>query len=258
MRQDLPLLGKRILVPRGKKEARVFSKLVEKYGGVPMEIPLLAFRPIELTRDSEELIGQIDTYDWIVFTSNVTVETFLSFFKNQTIQFPQIAVIGKRTSEALKNKGYEVCFTPREFAAEGFVHEFLPFVQKGMKVLIPKGNLAREYISDSLKRAGAIVDEVIVYETFLPEESKKQLKDALSDKLIDVLTFTSPSTVDHFMEVINENNLHRNIDDCLISCIGPVTKERIESVGLRVSIIPETYTVNDMLKEIIVYLQKAH
>lgn len=258
MSEHLPLLGKRILVPRGKNEAKAFSSLVEKYGGVPMEIPLLAFRPIEVTKELNEMLHHLHTYDWIIFTSNITVETFLSFFNNQSVTLPKSAVIGERTSEILKKKGFEVNFIPQEYVAEGFVREFLHLVQPGMKVLIPKGNLARDYIAESLISVGARVDEIVVYETYLPVESKVQLKKAVSEKQLDILTFTSPSTVDHFMQVINENGLSRNIEDCLISCIGPVTKVRIEAVGLRVDICPEKYTVKDMLKEIVRYIEKAH
>jgi uroporphyrinogen-III synthase len=257
MEEHLPLLGKRILVPRGKKDAKAFSALVEKYGGVPMEIPLITFRATVPSEEMKEIMNKIDTYDWLIFTSNVTVETFLATTNIQSKLLPRIAVIGKRTSAVLSNKGYQVDFVPNEYVAEGFVREFLPLVQKGMKVLIPKGNLARDYIAESLSAAGVQVDELVVYETYLPEESKNQLKDAISEKQIDIFTFTSPSTVDHFMEVINENDLHRFLDDCLISCIGPITKERIESVGLRVDVIPETYTVEDMLKEIIQFVNKA-
>jgi uroporphyrinogen-III synthase len=258
MKEHLPLLGKRILVPRGKKEAKAFSSLVRKYGGVPMEIPLLSFRPIVPSEEMKEIMYNINTYDWIIFTSNVTVETFLATANHIFDLLPKIAVIGKRTEVVLTNKGYKVDFVPDEYVAEGFVREFLPLVQKGMKVLIPKGNLARDYIAESLTAAGAHVDELIVYETYLPEGSKSQLKDAISEKQIDILTFTSPSTVDHFMEVINENGLHQFLEDCLISCIGPITKERIESVGLRVHVIPETYTVADMLNKIIYYLEQKN
>jgi uroporphyrinogen-III synthase len=258
MKEHLPLLGKSILVPRGKKEAKAFSTLVIKYGGVPVEIPLLSFRPIVPSEEMKEKMYNIYTYDWIIFTSNVTVETFLATANNIFDLLPKIAVIGKRTEDVLTSKGYKVDFVPDEYVAEGFVREFLPLVQKGMKVLIPKGNLARDYIAESLNAAGAHVDELIVYETYLPEESKSQLKDAIIEKQIDILTFTSPSTVDHFMEVINENGLHQFLDDCLISCIGPITKERIESVGLHVHVIPETYTVVDMLGKIISYLEQKN
>jgi uroporphyrinogen-III synthase len=258
MSEYLPLMGKSILVPRGKTEAKSFSTLVEKYGGVPMEIPLIAFQSITPSTVLREKLDALHTYDWIIFTSNVTVETFLCFYQNQIPTMPKIAVIGVRTAAVLEKKGYHVHFVPDEYVAEGFVREFLPHVTKGMKILIPKGNLARDYIAESLINAGALVDEIIVYQTYLPEDSKQLLKTSLVEKKLDVLTFTSPSTVDHFMEVVNENQLHKNIEDCLIACIGPVTKDRIEFVGLKVDVSPDKYTVEDMLKGIVVHIQNNH
>jgi uroporphyrinogen-III synthase len=81
------------------------------------------------------------------------------------------------------------------------------------------------------------------------------LKKQLSGKGIDILTFTSPSTVDHFMGAIKELGYLDSIKGSLISCIGPVTKERAEAYGLQVHAVPEEYTVHSMLKSIIAYLE---
>jgi len=83
MLKPLGLVDKKVLVPRGAGQAKSFSQLVEKYGGISIEIPLIAFRPIELTKELQTAMNEINTYDWIVFTSNVTVETFFSFYKNK-------------------------------------------------------------------------------------------------------------------------------------------------------------------------------
>ncbi|WP_442595292.1 uroporphyrinogen-III synthase [Neobacillus sp. D3-1R] len=254
MSEEPSLKGKRILVPRGKNEARSFSKLVEDNGGVPVEIPLIAFKAIPPSIEIETMIQHLDTYDWIIFTSNVTVETFLSLNESHTFSLPKIAVIGKRTAVVLESKGFKVDFIPDEFVAEGFVRDFLPLVLKGMKVLIPKGNLARDYIAEAITKAGALVEEIIIYETYLPEESKIYLKEMILSNQLDVLTFTSPSTVDHFVQVIEEFQLKKEINNCLIACIGPVTKQKLDSVGLIVDIMPETYTVEEMLKSVMLSL----
>ena len=99
MIKGLPLLDKKILVPRGKNQAKSFSRLVERYGGIPIEIPLISFRPIKTGSDIETIIEHLDTYDWIIFTSNVTVDTFMSFVQQEKIpSFPKVAVIGERTN----------------------------------------------------------------------------------------------------------------------------------------------------------------
>ena len=203
----LPLQNKKVLVPREKKQVKSFSEMVQKYGGIPVEVPLLAFKPIGLTKEIEKVIHNLIQYDWIIFTSNVTVDTFFSFTKEVMTPFPKIATIGTKTAKVLLERGLQVEFIPTEFVAETFVTEFLPYVQEGTRVLIPKGNLARSFISEGLKRIGAIVDEVIVYETYFPVESKSVLTEKIIQHELDVVPFTSPSTVDHFMEVIRENGL---------------------------------------------------
>ncbi|WP_413308437.1 uroporphyrinogen-III synthase [Bacillus sp. 1P10SD] len=256
MIQSLPLLDKKILVPRGENQAKSFSQLVEREGGIPIEIPLIAFRPIEKVDRLQDSLKALDTYDWIIFTSNVTVETFFSFYKKVELDegFPKIAVIGKKTAECLAEKGLTAAFVPSAYVAEVFVEEFLPYIQSGMRVLLPKGNLAREFISSALSEAGATVDEIVIYETYLPDESREKLARMLADEQLDILLFTSPSTVDHLMEVVKDYGLETQLNKCIIGCIGPVTEKKLVEHGLTVHASPEEYTVREMIKSIIAYL----
>jgi uroporphyrinogen-III synthase len=259
MIKSFPLIDQKVLVPRGENQAKSFSQLVERYGGIPIEIPLIAFRPIERIGRLQDELKALDTYDWIIFTSNVTVETFFSFFQKEEVggKFPKIAVIGKKTAEVLTEKGLSAEFVPSAYVAEVFVEEFLPYIHSGSRVLLPKGNLAREYIALSLTEAGAQVDEVVIYETYIPAESRVKLAGMLADKQLDILTFTSPSTVDHFMDVVKEYGLWEQLKDCIIGCIGPITEKKLLAYGLTVHASPQEYTVNEMLKSTIVYLEKS-
>ena len=252
-----PLLKKKVLVPRGEKQAKSFSQLVKRYGGIPIEIPLIAFRPIEDNQFLQDSLKALDTYDWIIFTSKVTVETFFSFIERDRVtSFPKIAVIGKKTAEALAEKGLSLAFVPTTYVAESFVEEFTPHIQPGLRVLIPKGNLAREYISSSLTQYGLQVDEVVIYETYMPIESRAKLARMLTENQLDILTFTSPSTVDHFMEVVHEFKLEQQLKGCIIGCIGPVTEKKLLSCGLTVHASPKEYTVKAMMESTIAYLEQ--
>ncbi|MFJ7727127.1 uroporphyrinogen-III synthase [Neobacillus sp. NPDC097160] len=257
MIKSLPLLDKKVLVPRGKDQAKSFSDLVERYGGTPVEIPLIAFRPIEKNQRLQDCLKALDTYDWIIFTSNVTVETFFSFFDGGAARLPRIAVIGKKTDEVLHCRGLHADFVPSAYVAESFVEEFLPLIDRGTRVLLPKGNLAREYIASALTEAGAVVDEVVIYETYMPEESRVKLFQMLADHQLDILTFTSPSTVDHLMDVVRENGLVQQLRHCVIGCIGPITEKKLHDYGLAVHASPEEYTVKEMMKSLIAFLEKT-
>ncbi len=251
----LPLKGMSVLVPRGKEQAKTFSNLIKGYGGIPVEIPLIAFKPVEITDEITKIIHQLHTYDWIIFTSNVTVETFLSFIDSpETMELPKIAAIGNKTEACLLNAGIKVDFIPREYVAEGFVKDFLPHVKAGMNILIPKGKLARNIIYTALTEKGANVDEIIMYDTFFPDESRTKLAKVYSEGIIDILAFTSPSTVDHFMRVMKEDELFHRLENSIISCIGPITKDRIISYGLNVHCEPAIYTTDHMLESIIEYI----
>jgi uroporphyrinogen-III synthase len=256
MIKSLPLLDKTVLIPRGENQAKSFSQLVERYGGIPIEIPLIAFRPIEKNQRLHEALMALDTYEWIIFTSNVTVETFFSFIKEEEVgeAFPKIAVIGKKTGEVLTEMGLSPAFVPSAYVAETFVEEFISLIDKDSRVLVPKGNLAREYIARSLTEAGAHVDEVVIYETYMPDESRVRLASMLADNQLDILTFTSPSTVDHLMDVVKEYRLDEKLVNCLICCIGPVTENKLRAYGLTVHASPKVYTVKEMINSTIAYL----
>jgi uroporphyrinogen-III synthase len=255
MISSFSLQNKTVMIPRGKSHAKSFSELVARYGGIPVEIPLIAFRPVAANEHLREVLKNLHTYDWIIFTSNVTVETFFSFMKSISEKLPKIAVIGEKTRQEIESRGAEVSFTPEHYVAEGFVEEFSLFIKEGARILIPKGNLAREYIAASLMKQGATVDEVVIYETYLPDESREKLVQMLRNGSLDILTFTSPSTIDHFMEVVVENQLHNQIRQSLVACIGPVSKRKAEEWGLTVHAAPEKYTVEEMLKSIIEYVK---
>lgn len=258
MIESAPLLGKRVLIPRGKDQAKSFSQLIEMYGGIPIEIPLLAFRPVLNSLRLKACLDALAAYDWIIFTSNVTVETFFSFFKlEEKDRLPKIAVIGKKTAEVLTNKGLHPEFVPTIYVAEAFVDEFSPYIHPGTRVLIPKGNLAREQIASSLSNLGASVDEVVIYETYMPNESRGKLGRMMMEKQLDILMFTSPSTVDNFMEVVQEYRLEGKVRDCIISCIGPVTEKKLREYGLPVHASPEEYTVKEMIKSTIAFYEQG-
>lgn len=254
MTSSLPLINKTVLVPREKSSAKAFSQMVKKYGGIPVEIPLLAFKPIADNLELQSVLKNIQAYEWIIFTSKVTVETFLSNWSSHMAVFPKIAAIGKKTAEILEGKGWAVDFFPTEYVAEVFVTEFSSKIQTGTKVLIPKGSLARDYISSQLTNLGAQVDELIVYETYFPPESKEALAEMLFESKLDIIPFTSPSTVDHFMEVVKQYNLSNRVTSCTFACIGPVAQKRAESFGLTIHAVPSVYTVDHMLREIAHYI----
>ena len=122
---------------------------------------------------------------------------------------------------------------------------FLLRLKLEQKVFIPKGNLASDYISSQLTNLGALVDEIIVYETYFPQESKEALAERLMNRKLDIITFTSPSTVDHFMEVVEEYHLSNdNITSCIVCVYRSSGEKKGRKLGINRPCGPDVYTVD--------------
>ena len=113
---------------------------------------------------------------------------------------------------------------------------------------LAKGNFARTIISDKINNVGANCDEVIVYETVLPQESVPKLVYVLQAQEVDVITFTSSSTIHHFMQIVEQYQLHLLLESLIIACIGPIAKKAALQYRLKVDICPDVYTTDAMLK----------
>ncbi|RFU62571.1 uroporphyrinogen-III synthase [Bacillus sp. V59.32b] len=255
MLKGKPLKGYNVLVTRGKEQAADLLEKVAANGGIPHAIPLIDFVPVS---GEIEHLTRLDDYDWLVFTSQNGVEFFFRLLEQMTKPacMPKMAVIGNKTKEALERFGFLPDFMPDEYVAEVFAAQFLEHLDQNDKVLIAKGNLARSVICDEISRFGAVCEEIIVYETIFPAASERLLIELLQTGTMDIVTFTSSSTVHHFIEAVKKHGMQKEIEKLIIACIGPVAKKTAENRGLVVDACPENeYTGNAMIESLIQYLQ---
>ena len=250
-----PLMGKTVLVTRGKEQAKTFSEKLRQAGATPIEIPLISISPSSKPETIAECVRHLANYDWLIFTSANGVKFFFPFVKKET-PLPKVAVVGKKTATALKAYGVSPAVVPDEFVAEGVIEALKPLVKPRDRILLVKGNLARPVLRDALINMGADVTDLIAYETSMNESGKEQLLYLLRERKLDVITFTSSSTVQSFMRMMEGEDIASLLSGCVIACIGPVTKETAEKAGLSVHICPDQYTIDDMIKEMEQYFAK--
>jgi uroporphyrinogen-III synthase len=141
-----------------------------------------------------------------------------------------------------------VSYIPERFSADDLAEEMKQGLFLPEKALIPKGNLSRSLIGDTIRRSGKEADDWIVYETYFPEEEKAKLLDLIRHEQIDMYTFTSPSAVRHFIETLKEAD--EPVPVAFFACIGPVTKKEALKRGLTISVCPEEYTIDALVQEI--------
>jgi uroporphyrinogen III methyltransferase/synthase len=262
-----PLFGYRILITR---EYTKDYEPLEDLGAEIFEFPTIKIVPPESYKELDESIDKIETYNWIIFTSANGFRYFIQRLidKNRDIRDLKgikICAIGTKTAEVIKNYGLRVDLIPEEFNAEGLISAIAQefggveeniFELKGLKILLPRAEVAREIFPEKVRDLGGEIDTPTAYRTIKPEIHGKRLKRFLKEGRISIATFTSAATFNNFVDIIG-SDATEILRDVTIAAIGPVTAKAIEKVGLRVSIMPKEATINAMVEEIIRWATKS-
>ena len=277
----LPLQGKRILVTRTREQASVLSQRLQALGATPVEFPTIRIIP---PRDWEQLDSALNRlflenvverpyYDWLIFTSvnGVTIccERLIKLGHNmQHMRHVRIAVIGPATAAALERYGLTAAIVPAEYIAEGVAAALQNDAQSrsvplvGQRVLLARAAEARKILVTELQQMGASVDEVPAYSTAAvahDDEQGQEVLRLLREQQLDILTFTSSSTVRNFMQWLASDEgrvelVTRN-PRLTIACIGPITAQTAREFGLDVHIEAQEFTIDGLVEAIVHYVR---
>jgi len=256
-----PLFGKRILITRGSEQSRKMVQAISTCGGEAVIFPTIKFVPPTDYEPLDSAIRNISAYDWIVFTSVNGVEKFFQRFFEisddiRSLAGPRIGAIGPVTAESIRKHRLRVDLLAKEFIAEG-VLDMLPEEEvRGKRFLIPRAEKAREALPDGLRNMGGLVDVVTVYRTVLPEDSDvARIKSMLAEKKVHAATFTSSSTVSHFIEMMGNEDLSTLLNGTLIASIGPITSATLTEKGLPVHVEAREYTIPGLVSALVEFYQ---
>lgn len=249
-----PLFGKRILVTRAREQASILSEAIEINGGEALEAPMISVEKISDLTEIKHAISQIDSYQWIIFTSVNGVKFFFEYLRDlkkdiRDLKGINICAIGIKTKESLEKRGLFVTAMPEVFRAEALAAEIKKIMSKPGKILIPRSDLGREILIEELVNMGHAVDEVVCYKTKQSNFDSNDIIMKLKNKDIHIITFTSSSTVKNFVKFIkNDFSLLNGIK---IASIGPITSETAEKYGISVDIEASTYTIDGLMEAIL-------
>ena len=166
------------------------------------------------------------------------------------------AAIGPATAQRLFEFGLTSDIVPETYRAESVVKAFGKEDLQGKKILLPRAKEARPVLPVELTRMGAEVDEVTAYRTIKDMENADELIKALEDKTVDVITFTSSSTVKNFKELLPADRFAQLIDGVKVASIGPITAETAKELGFEVHIIADIFTIPGLCESILKYYGK--
>jgi uroporphyrinogen III methyltransferase/synthase len=256
--ESRPLFGRRILITRPEEQATDFARILTGLGAWCEVLPTIQIVAPETWDGLDRAIASLSSYEWILFTSvngvNYFFERLIQTGKDaRSLAGIKIGVIGPKTQEALRARGVSPDLVPNTYWTEGLAEELGGYPMRGKKVLIPRPRIAHDELSKRLQGLGAIVEEVEAYLTRKPEYGPESLRKLLQTGSFDLITFTSPSTVNNFVEICRESNIYEEILAIAVACIGPVTAKRATEQGLAVAIVPDEYTIDSLAEAIVKY-----
>lgn len=239
---------KKVLITRARAQADEFADKLRAVGFDAIYFPVIEIKPIENNLALERALSRLGCYEWIVFTSTNAVEVVFEQFPSVNWSDAKIAAIGPKTAEALKSRGIQPDFIPQEYVAEAILPGLGDLV--GKWVLLPRAEIARKELPEAICSAGGVAHEIMVYRT-LPAQADVEGLEILRSG-VDVITFTSASTVENFVAIARKNRLDPlNLPNIpLFACIGPITEQAAREAGFQNILVAKEYTTDGLIEEI--------
>jgi uroporphyrinogen III methyltransferase/synthase len=248
-----PLFGQRVLVTRTRKQASALSAWLRALGAEAIELPTIRIMPPDDWVPLDATIADLSSFDWIVFTSVNGVGYFWARLETagldaRALHGIRVGAIGPATAAELQAHGLRADYVPAEYVAEA-VAAGLGDV-KGLRVLLPRADIARPALADLLCQGGADVVEVAAYRNLKPETDPDKLGSLLAD--VTVVTFTSSSTVRNLAEMARDAGLDlpQALAHATVACIGPITAETARKLDLAVDVVAREYTIDGLVTAI--------
>ncbi|MFC1955237.1 uroporphyrinogen-III C-methyltransferase [Chloroflexota bacterium] len=254
-----PLFGKRVLVTRARHQASALSRLLTERGARPVELPAIDIRPVADLKELDRAILNLKHYHWIIFTSTNGVNAFWQRLHtleldSRAFSTLKIGAIGPATAQALETSGIVPDYVPEVYTSEGIIAGLENQNVSGQRFLLPRADIADKELLEGICRLGASVHEINAYRTTPATEAITQAKQMIISGKIDVITFTSSSTVSNLMAVFGKEPV--TVNGARVACIGPKTAETAIKFGLSVDIMAKEQTILGLVTAIEGYFEK--
>jgi uroporphyrinogen-III synthase len=259
MVQKTPNLnGKTIAITRPVGQTEEAGKLIRGMGGIPYYIPAIEIKSLRNLAVVKKFISELaeKQINYVIFMSTNGVkylfeaaeELRLALKLQENLSKTLLIAVGPRTAEALKKRQLRVDRVPTKYSSEGLLESFQNESMKGKKIRIPRTSNATPTLTDQLRKRGAEVEEVYVYESGLPMDVKlkSQFYEDLKNGRIDALVFGSGLSAKNIFKMLAEKAPIKQIRSLIKEkvttvAIGPTTAEALEELQVEVDVIPEDY-----------------
>jgi uroporphyrinogen III methyltransferase/synthase len=253
-----PLFGYRAALTRPREQSEELAALLHDAGADIAITPTIAIQPRPLDEAMRRELLRLHAYDWVVFTSANGVSIFFDYIGRlgldaRALSDCRVAAIGEKTGETLTRHGIRPDAVPGHFVQEALA-EAIP-VRPGDHVLIPRAAVARDALERMLTERGAAVRVLPVYDTVCDEAGVRALCEGLESRRINLVTFTSASTVESLSRTLSSDRLRALFEGVTIASIGPLTSAALRQAGLDVHVEAKIHTARHLADAIIACLK---
>ena len=252
-----PLFGKKVLITRSRAQASKLREQLADLGAQPFELPTIQMGTLEDYKELDGALSRLGDFGWVIFSSTNAVEAVFSrlehsnnFRDARAFGSNQIVATGPATAQALEQRGLIADFVPANSVSEYVVQELSDREWSGVPVFLPGADIGRDVLAEGLARLGAEVEQVAAYRTVAPNGIGVLAREML-DQGIDVVTFTSSSTVRNLMEALNGEG--SSLATSMIACIGPATAATARELGLKVDLVAKNHNVEGLVEALVDY-----
>ena len=252
-----PLWGKKVLITRSRSQASKLKELLESLGASPIELPAIQTVPLEDNAELDAVLDRLDEFSWVIFASANAVEAVFSRLEARDYDRDarafgsgQVGAIGPATAQALERRGIIADFVPVSSTSEAVVDELSNRDWKDVPVLLPGADIGRDTLAQGLAQFGAQVELVAAYRTVAVSEVGHLAREIL-DQGVDIVTFTSSSTVRNLLEALNGDG--SGLKSSIIACIGPATAATARELGLHVDLVAAQHNVEGLAESLVAH-----
>ncbi|MBW3620269.1 MAG: uroporphyrinogen-III synthase [Actinobacteria bacterium] len=232
--EEHPLAGVTVLVPRSRRQASRLSARILALGGEPLEAPTITVEPGDagaLTAALRDLAE--GRHVAVCLTSPTAVDVVADAAAAAGIDeplaaVPLVAAVGTGTTEGVRLR----LGRPPDLAPDTATGAALAaaFPEGTGTVLLPRADLAGRALPDGLLAKGYDPVEVVAYRTGRPDALPADVLARLADDTVDLVAFTSSSTVRNFVALVGRRPCR-----AAVVSIGPVTSATCRELGVEVA-----------------------
>lgn len=252
-KEKLPLFGQTVLVTRTRQQASKLSERLLGLGAAVIECPTIEIAPPADFAGLDAALAGLGGFDWLALTSPNGVAGVLDRMRQlgmdaRSLAGVKVAAVGPATADMLAANFIRPDLMPETFTTAA-LGKALASEAGGAKVLLARADIATNELPDILRAAGAEVTEAVAYRTVRPAGLTADAAEALTAGRVDWVTFTSSSTAENFLALIEGAEI--DMASLKLASIGPVTSGALRAAGLEPTVEAERHTIDGLVDAVL-------